>query len=449
MNNVVRIFSKDSVLIETLNENFKKKCELIFYAKVEEFETFDVSFFLGIDLDGFSESESLTIINAVPQNIKFNLFFFASNPTNETMDFVVAQKAFTLIRKPLLISEFHLHIFQKLNNEKDIQGEPYQLKIYSHLMQYSPCGIIVMQDDKIIFSNSRFWEIIESPQQEDYSLSLWDRMDNIRFREDNYQFNHKKFESELTTYKQKKIVVDVDEITSEFNGEKIKIFLLQDVTKFKNSENELFEKQKYLNMILQEIPVAILLVDEDTQKITDLNVKFVEMSKYSTHDIIGKKLSNFIKNEDNESDSLSAYEATLISSSGEDISVKISQVPTEMDKKIFSLIIISDNSLQKIMENNRRNYERLQGILELAGTINHELNQPLQIIQGQTELLMMTTPEDNKNFKKINKIYEQVERTGEITKKISSITNYETYDYVGNQRILDLDKASKTKDKNI
>lgn len=93
-------------------------------------------------------------------------------------------------------------------------------------------------------------------------------------------------------------------------------------------------------------------------------------------------------------------------------------------------------------ESERINREKLQAVLETAGAICHELNQPIMAISGQSELLMATLDQDNPVYTKIAKIKSQVERMGAISHKLMGITRYETKDYVKGERIVDIDKSS-------
>ena len=86
--------------------------------------------------------------------------------------------------------------------------------------------------------------------------------------------------------------------------------------------------------------------------------------------------------------------------------------------------------------------EKLKGIVEIAGAICHELNQPMQVVLGYTELLMMDVPEDAPLYASVKAIKAQIERMGTITKKLMTITQYKTKDYLKG-KIVDLEKASE------
>lgn len=94
--------------------------------------------------------------------------------------------------------------------------------------------------------------------------------------------------------------------------------------------------------------------------------------------------------------------------------------------------------LQKAVTEN----EKMQSLLELAGAICHELNQPFQVISGYAEVSLLSLSKDNPLYENIQVIKEQVDKMGKITKKLMKITKYETLEYLPGKRILDIDKSS-------
>jgi DNA-binding response OmpR family regulator len=88
--------------------------------------------------------------------------------------------------------------------------------------------------------------------------------------------------------------------------------------------------------------------------------------------------------------------------------------------------------------------EKLRGVLEMAGATCHEFNQPMQVISGYCELLMKQLPGDAQEYVQVSKILEAVESMIKVTRKLQSITKYETREYIKGSRIIDIDKASET-----
>jgi PAS domain S-box-containing protein len=80
-------------------------------------------------------------------------------------------------------------------------------------------------------------------------------------------------------------------------------------------------------------------------------------------------------------------------------------------------------------------------LAELAGTAAHELNQPLTSVMGYGELLIRRLPAGTPERNAAQVIMQEAERMANLVRKIGKITRYETKSYVGDQRILDLDRA--------
>lgn len=78
----------------------------------------------------------------------------------------------------------------------------------------------------------------------------------------------------------------------------------------------------------------------------------------------------------------------------------------------------------------------------MAGTVCHEMNQPIQVITGFSELMLLDLPEDNPLYKKINIVGEQIDKLSIITEKLMRVTKYETKDYL-ESKIIDIDRASE------
>ena len=100
------------------------------------------------------------------------------------------------------------------------------------------------------------------------------------------------------------------------------------------------------------------------------------------------------------------------------------------------------------LQNELREWEKLQGVLEMAGAVCHELNQPLQSISGYSELLLMDLNDDDPKYQMLNKIKLQVDRLGELTRKIMKITRYKSKPYLSKSRIIEIEGSSQQKQEN-
>lgn len=91
--------------------------------------------------------------------------------------------------------------------------------------------------------------------------------------------------------------------------------------------------------------------------------------------------------------------------------------------------------------------QKLQGALEMAGAVCHELNQPLHVVAGYSEMLLEDLGDSDPRTEMLQIIKTEVERMGELTRKIMSITQYRAKDYLGGRHaIVDIVESSRRVD---
>jgi len=89
-------------------------------------------------------------------------------------------------------------------------------------------------------------------------------------------------------------------------------------------------------------------------------------------------------------------------------------------------------------EKNRIQKEKIEGVLETAGAVCHELTQPLQALTGFTEVFMSKFPPDSTQHEDAHKILKQAHRISAITYKLQKLTHYKTIECLDGKKILDL-----------
>ncbi|BBO68918.1 hypothetical protein DSCA_28480 [Desulfosarcina alkanivorans] len=128
-----------------------------------------------------------------------------------------------------------------------------------------------------------------------------------------------------------------------------------------------------------------------------------------------------------------------------DLSIKMKRMRDVSEKYSGCVILLEDVTRRKqadsVLEETSQSSERLKGVLELAGAVCHDMNQPLMAISGYAELLLLDCPDDGPHVQKLKKITEQVAKVAEITRKLMHVTHYETKTYL-DQQIFDIEKSS-------
>jgi hypothetical protein len=88
---------------------------------------------------------------------------------------------------------------------------------------------------------------------------------------------------------------------------------------------------------------------------------------------------------------------------------------------------------------------KLEGVVEMARAVCHELNQPLQMILGNAEIMLLEGTDRQTLVKRAALIKEQVDRMGELSRKLIKIASYETKQFPQG-KVIDIDRSSRDTD---
>ena len=114
--------------------------------------------------------------------------------------------------------------------------------------------------------------------------------------------------------------------------------------------------------------------------------------------------------------------------------------PDPMRRATFT---ISDISWRKRAEAKLLQNEKLEAVVEMAGAVCHEMNQPMQLALVElAELLVMDRYNKSAIEKIVAKIRQPLNSLRDMSRKLMHITRYETRDYVEGEKIVDIDKSS-------
>ncbi len=137
------------------------------------------------------------------------------------------------------------------------------------------------------------------------------------------------------------------------------------------------------------------------------------------------------------------YELMCIKKDGTTLPVEACGKAVSYQGRLVKQTALRDLSERKQAEQERIRHEKLQGVLEMAGAVCHEINQPMQIISGYSDLLLGEISKDSSIYEDLNILKGQVVKMSEITDKLMKITQYKTCEYIEGRKIIDIHKASK------
>jgi PAS domain S-box-containing protein len=240
----------------------------------------------------------------------------------------------------------------------------------------------------------------------------------------------------------------------KLNSRDLLYSIIHDISQRKAAEKALQQSNETLQHILAASPVGIGMIENGVMRWVNQAMKSV-FGFRGTQAFFGKNMRVLYSNDKEFQKAEQNLNHQLLSKRAGDISaiykradgstfpgrlkVSVSDPEAPFKRAIFT---ISDESMHTLAESEKLRSEKLQGILELAGAVCHELNQPLMAISGYSELARLQLADDHIAHKKLCNILEQVERMESILRKLMNITCYRTKDYSFGQRIIDLDKAA-------
>jgi len=215
----------------------------------------------------------------------------------------------------------------------------------------------------------------------------------------------------------------------------------------KESDKKLKEQRNILDKILQSSPVGICLLEnrvfkwvnnemltmfgyKNKQEFKNAEVSMIYNSE-ADYKAAGKIISRDVKTKGK-----SDFDFDLKKKDGSLFKAHIILTGSNSEDPFERIIVtFADISQREHIQKEKLEKEKLQGVLEMAGAVCHEINQPLQAILGYSSLYQ---DNDAISSQELNHIKAQAARIGDITKRLSNITKYKTVDYPGNTKIVDI-----------
>jgi len=241
------------------------------------------------------------------------------------------------------------------------------------------------------------------------------------------------------------------------------ILAFRDVTAERGLEHELRSTKEFLERLIDSTVDAIIASDLRGQIIL-FNQGSERLFGYRARDVIGKIPVWELYEDGGAKQIMRMLRSTSYGgvgrleqtrrevriASGEVVPVSMTASTLyERDREVATVGILTDlreriRMEQRLLDAQQKLQlsEKQALVAELAGAAAHELNQPLTSIMGYASLIKRQSQADATHLRAVAVILSEAERMAGIVKKIGKITKYETTDYVGTARMLDLERAS-------
>jgi PAS domain S-box-containing protein len=223
------------------------------------------------------------------------------------------------------------------------------------------------------------------------------------------------------------------------------------------AEEQIRQQTEFLNLVIESLPYPFCVIDayDYTIKLANSAAHAGRLSKGVTCHSLTHKRERPCESEEHpcpleiakKTKQSVTVEHVHYDKDGKPRSVEVHAYPIlDSEGNVFQMIESSlDITERKRADQEKMQREKLEGILETAGAVCHEFNQPLQSISGFSELLMLEIKKDNPIYRYAQAIQNEVQRMADLTRKLMQIEGrYATKPYLDG-KIIDIDEASKGK----
>ncbi len=136
------------------------------------------------------------------------------------------------------------------------------------------------------------------------------------------------------------------------------------------------------------------------------------------------------------------------------MSVVADQIAISIERNDYVAMVETKNAALKVAHENLKaaqdkiiEAEKLSVVVELAASINHEINNPLSVIVGHIQILMMEMKDASEKMRtRLDRIDDAAMRIGEVNRKLLRFDSTVSEAYLGDStddRMLNLDKSTQ------
>lgn len=212
--------------------------------------------------------------------------------------------------------------------------------------------------------------------------------------------------------------------------------------------NQIEENERFLGNILDCIRPQLLVVDKEKHLVL-VNRVLQKVLDRSENELLGSDYFSLWQNQDCveedcpvnkvlETGKAATFTHRIFQEDGETWCERTASPMLDPNGEVEYVIeVIRDITAKKQLEEEQLERVKLQGVVELAGTVAHEINSPLFAALGTAQLLEEDL-ETQELIDDVQTIVRNLKEIGGLTKKMTSMTGFESRDYVGDAKIVEI-----------
>jgi PAS domain S-box-containing protein len=298
---------------------------------------------------------------------------------------------------------------------------------YRELIETLPLGIVIYQDNQLVFANKSVAKMMGAKTVDDligkpalhfvHPESIAKALERIQLLQDGKTVPT--IEQKYIRLDGKPIIVDVSAHQLNFRGKPAIQIIVKDTTVEREAQMAKRKTETLFSQLFKSSPFGLVMLD-DTGKVVQVNEGFEKMFGYTSDDLAGKSLNDFIvpaelETEGNDlntiisSEQVIKIESKRLHKNRTALSVIIYGVPVPLENKTISIFgVYVDITEQKRVEEELkvRNIE----LDNFVYKVSHDLRAPLSSVLGLVNLASLKGNTDN--------LEDYIQRIGQKVKQL-------------------------------